>query len=426
MPVKEYLASLSDNPYFGAGFGLVGVGSAALIFRRIAGFGGIWFRRKCMMSLEVNNSDKSYLWLLEWINSNASTATQHLSVETSFIQSDSGKVLTNFTFIPGLGDHYIFHAGRWLKIERNRDSKVLFQGSPYESVTLTTFGRDRRYFSRILNQAKDIALQNLQTGIKLFTPYGHEWRMFGHPNRKRPLDSVVLGEGISERIVNDVKEFIANASWYIERGVPYRRGYLLYGSPGCGKSSFIFALASELEYSICVLNLGDRSLTEDRFHYLLNMAPLKSIVLLEDIDAAFVSREESPEMRNMYAGLTRITFSGFLNALDGVASSEGRILFMTTNYVDRLDPALIRPGRVDFKQHISYCSPDQMKKMFTRFYHNLPEVEKKAEEFLGAILSEKLPQNQTITAAQIQGHLLMHKTDYKMAIENIERLIAKK
>lgn len=80
---------------------------------------------------------------------------------------------------------------------------------------------------------------------------------------------------------------------YFYAGIPYRRGYLLYGPPGCGKSSFITALASELDLSICVLNLSERSLTDDRLNHLLAVAPQQTIILLEDIDAAFISRTES-------------------------------------------------------------------------------------------------------------------------------------
>ena len=98
------------------------------------------------------------------------------------------------------------------------------------------------------------------------------------------------------------------------------------------------ALASELGYSICILSLSERTLTDDRLSHLLNVAPRQSIVLLEDVDAAFPSREveESEAERKMYEGLPRVTFSGLLNALDGVASAEGRLLFMTTNHVHRL------------------------------------------------------------------------------------------
>lgn len=78
-------------------------------------------------------------------------------------------------------------------------------------------------------------------------------------------------------------------------GIPYRRGYLLYGPPGCGKSSFISALAGELQFGICVLNLSERGLTDDRLNHLLAVAPQNTIILLEDIDSAFLSREEYKE-----------------------------------------------------------------------------------------------------------------------------------
>ena len=95
------------------------------------------------------------------------------------------------------------------------------------------------------------------------------------------------------------------------------------------------ALAGELEFNISILNLSDRSLTDDRLNYLLNMAPQQTIILLEDIDAAFVSREDTQQMKSAFEGLSRVTFSGLLNTLDGVASTEARIVFMTTNYLER-------------------------------------------------------------------------------------------
>merc|ERR1712029_1121609 len=100
---------------------------------------------------------------------------------------------------------------------------------------------------------------------------------------------------MGETIVDDVKDFIDSVNWYRDRGIPYRRGYLLHGPPGCGKTSFITALAGELEYSICVLNLSDRSMSDDRLQHRLADAPENSIILLEDIDAVFVTREQLME-----------------------------------------------------------------------------------------------------------------------------------
>ena len=113
-------------------------------------------------------------------------------------------------------------------------------------------------FSQMLDEARTLALQAHKGKTFMYTVIGTDWRKFGHPRQIRPLSSVVLDNDVSERIVKDVKDFIASPAWYRQRGVPYRRGWLLYGPPGCGKTSFIQALAGELEYSICVLNLSGK------------------------------------------------------------------------------------------------------------------------------------------------------------------------
>uniref|UniRef100_A0A5S6R657 Mitochondrial chaperone BCS1 n=1 Tax=Trichuris muris TaxID=70415 RepID=A0A5S6R657_TRIMR len=366
----ELISSLGDNPYFGAGFGLFGLGTAAALLRKTLVLASVAFRRNCLVSLEVCSEDKAYKWLLHWINAYAAARSQHVSVETVFQQSQSGKVSTRYRFVPSPGNHLIMYKGRWIKMERNRDRQMvsLQHGTPFETVTLTTLGRSQKFFADMLDEAQKMALQQMQHGTIVYQAVGHEWRQFGHPRRKRSLSSVVLDKGVQEALLLDVQEFISSNQWYIDRGIPYRRGYLLYGPPGCGKSSFITALASELEYGICTLSLSERTLTDDRLQHLLNIAPLETIILLEDIDAAFVTREDHPDLQTAYTGLTRVTFSGLLNAVDGVASSDARILFMTTNFIDRLDPALIRPGRVDVKQHVSYCTDYQLETMFARFY----------------------------------------------------------
>uniref|UniRef100_A0A8C3B566 Mitochondrial chaperone BCS1 n=1 Tax=Cairina moschata TaxID=8855 RepID=A0A8C3B566_CAIMO len=203
----------------------------------------------------------------------------------------------------------------------------------------------------------------------------------------------------------------------VSLGIPYRRGYLLYGPPGCGKSSFITALAGELQYSICLLSLSDRSLSDDRLNHLLSVAPQQSIILLEDVDAAFVSRDLAAENPTVYQGMGRLTFSGLLNALDGVASTEARIVFMTTNYVDRLDPALVRPGRVDLKQYVGHCSRRQLARMFLRFYPQQPPAaaERFAQRALGVC--------EQLSAAQVQGHFMLYKADPEGAVENVGSML---
>ncbi|KAJ6665513.1 hypothetical protein lerEdw1_003354 [Lerista edwardsae] len=446
MPFSDFISALKDNPYFGAGFGLVGVGTALALARKGAQFGMVAFRRHFMITLEVPSKDKSYHWLLSWISHHAKH-TQHLSVETSYLQHESGRVSTKFDFIPSPGNHFIWYQRKWIRIERNREKQMidLHTGTPWESVTFTAVGSNRQIFFNILQEAKELALKQQEGKTVMYTAMGAEWRPFGFPRRRRPLTSVVLEEGVSEKIVQDVKEFISNPKWYIERGKCLFQEWpeqAEFGAFVCRNSlserisslwaprlweeqfhkplylTHSTALAGELQYSICLLSLSDRSLSDDRLNHLLSVAPQQSIILLEDIDAAFVSRDLAAENPSAYQGMGRLTFSGLLNALDGVASSEARIVFMTTNHVDRLDPALVRPGRVDLKQYVGYCSHWQLSHLFQRFYPDQPLAV--AEQFAERALSV----SRQISAAQVQGHFMLHKADPGGAMKDVQILVS--
>jgi len=355
-----FLSSLMDNPIFGAGVGVAGLGIGFSVLRRAAMSGILLAQRYFTTSLEIPSKDRSYHWVLQWINQSSKGRTQHIGVETRVVFHDNGTHTTHFDFVPSPGRHYIWFQKHLIQVEREREKSVvdLNSGTPWETVKLTLFGRDSTVFTKLLEEAKLAAMKRDEGKTIIYMPMMTDWRPFGRPRARRPLNSVFLDAGISERLVQDVQEFHRTASWYSQRGIPHRRGYLLYGPPGGGKSSFIQALAGELGHNICVLNLNDRGLTDDRLLHLMTEVPPRSIILLEDIDAVFNNREST----------YTVTFSGLLNALDGVTSAEERLVFMTTNHIEKLDSALIRPGRVDVQQYIGYSTPHQQRCMFMQFY----------------------------------------------------------
>ncbi len=465
-----FLSGLMDNPLFNAGAGIALLGAAATALRSSGKQLAVLARKQLTTSLEVTSKDPAYAWVLQWISSHAGKRSTHLGVETQFARHESGKIDTKFDFVPGPGRHWFWYGGRIVTVNRERDSSAIDfkSGTPWESVTLSTIGRSRDIFTRLLTEAKTQALQK-EEGHTLIYTMGHaaathepKWeyvlvgsetaarpvgpdltlclsvcsvsavlcecvaRQFGRPRKRRPLDSVVLADGQKERIVADIREFTASQKWYIERGIPYRRGYLLYGPPGCGKTSFIGALAGELHYNICILNVNERGLTDDKLSLMLANAPPRSLILLEDVDAAFVKRD--PRMAY------NLSFSGLLNTLDGVTSSEERIIFMTTNHVERLDPALIRPGRVDVKEEITHADTRQIERMFLRFF---PEKTELAKQFAAAVSVSKGTATGTgstastaaepprISMAQLQGYFLHFKTSPDAALADVQRMSAR-
>jgi chaperone BCS1 len=223
----------------------------------------------------------------------------------------------------------------------------------------------------------------------------------------RSLESVILQPGEKEDLVEDVARFQKSKQRYQDLGVPYHRGYLFHGPPGTGKTSLVSALAAHFGLSIYVINLGefnDRTLLGA-----VNQVPPGSVLLLEDIDCMRGSQtREGPEVTNGQAGKTGpnvkdnatmngVTLSGLLNVLDGFQAPNAVLFVMTTNHAEKLDPALLRPGRVDYKLFLGEASDLQKQQLYRRFFAGTSERE--AREFVEASGSAG-------TMAEFQGLLL--------------------
>ncbi|KAJ5590698.1 hypothetical protein N7450_004670 [Penicillium hetheringtonii] len=449
-------SQLTTNPFFTAGFGLAGLGAGLSFAQKGLRHGAALLRRRMLVDVEISIKDDSYPWFLHWMTlyqqsqlGATRAATQntsfldrmlqkmtpgmrHLSIQTSKVERSNGAIQTHFSLVPGPGKHVLRYKNAFIFVNRVRESKSrdIQTGKPWETITLTTLYSHRHIFEDLFTEAHDYAAKSHEGKTTIYNSWGTEWRPFGHPRRKRPLESVVLAEGVKERIVGDVQDFIGSASWYHDRGIPYRRGYLLYGPPGTGKSSFIQALAGELDYDIAILNLSERGLTDDRLNHLLTIVPNRTLVLLEDVDAAFSNRRTQSDADG-YRG-ANVTFSGLLNTLDGVASAEERIIFLTTNHVERLDEALVRPGRVDMTVRLGEITRYQVARLWDRFYEEIDTDGAHRQIFLnrlqklGLIEDEhghKEDRSRTTSAAALQGLFLYNKGDMEGAIAMAEGLM---
>ncbi|KAJ7148085.1 P-loop containing nucleoside triphosphate hydrolase protein [Mycena crocata] len=254
---------------------------------------------------------------------------------------------------------------------------------------------------------------------------------------RRSFSTLILPDGEKENLLFDVQEFLDNENWLSP-----------FGEPGTGKSTTVHALAGELGMEIYFVSLASPGINDHTLGELFHTTPPHSILLIEDIDCAFQSRtDDSNNLTfnafNIDAGGypvvgpgTAVTLSGLLNILDSVASQEGRILFATTNHIERLDPALIRPGRIDVKIKYSLATKEQLENVFDWFYplDNMPasrealglststepwadvdmsETQNLARQFAAAIPESKF------SIAQLQGYVLGWKNNPMGAVQGI-------
>ena len=201
----------------------------------------------------------------------------------------------------------------------------------------------------------------------------------------RPLDSIYLPDLTMQDILTDVQTFLSNKRTYLELSIPYRRGYQLEGPPGSGKSSLILALACHFQLPVYSLSLHRVSASE--LLSLLSDVAKPSFVVLEDVDCLKAASSRVSDDHDS------ITMSDFLNALDGLGAGQDRIIFMTTNHPEQIDPALIRAGRVDRRFLLDYSEDGELRRFHEKINSKFPLPP--WDEFRSA-----LPDQATIADAQ--------------------------
>jgi len=189
---------------------------------------------------------------------------------------------------------------------------------------------------------------------------------------KRSWANTIISDTNLKTIQKYIDNFINNDGHYEKFNISKKMCMLFYGRPGMGKTSIIKTLASEYNYNLIYTNIN--MLTDQVLPYLYQNVPKNSFVIFEDIDCAFSKRDDIENIENdakkekgKNVPKTQVTLSGFLNALDGLSSNNGIITILTTNFIDKLDEALIRKGRVDLRVHLE-PTPTLYGQMYDRFF----------------------------------------------------------
>ncbi|XP_003619123.3 AAA-ATPase At3g28510 [Medicago truncatula] len=285
------------------------------------------------------------------------------------------------------------------------------------SLTLTFHKRYRglittSYIQYVLDEGKAIAMKNRK--LKLYTNNpSDDWRIykrkwscitFDHPAR---FETLAMDAKKKEEIIDDLVKFKAGKEYYAKVGKAWKRGYLLFGPPGTGKSTMISAIANFMNYDVYDLELTTIK-DNNELKRLLIATSSKSIIVIEDIDCSIEltgTRKEKKDYvhKGKYSNIeeNKVTLSGLLNFIDGIWSACGgeRIIIFTTNFVDKLDHALIRRGRMDMHIEMSYCSYEAFKVLAKNYW----DVE--SHDGLFPII-EKLIGETNITPADVAENLM--------------------
>ncbi|GLJ34244.1 hypothetical protein SUGI_0688090 [Cryptomeria japonica] len=287
------------------------------------------------------------------------------------------------------------------------------------------------YLPHVIAEAKILELKNRQR--KIYTNKGGKSHSYEDRNRvwtpmvfEHPatFETLALDPEVKDDIMEDCRKFSQRESYYKKVGRAWKRGYLLYGPPGTGKSSMIAAISNFLEYDIYDLELTEvKSNTELR--KLLIGTTNKSIIVIEDIDCSLdlsdrkkkakkkSKEEQNPKKEENDNDDSRVTLSGVLNFTDGLWSCCGseKIIIFTTNHVDRLDPALLRSGRMDKHIHLSFCTFSAFKVLARNYLgvENHPLFEK----------VEVLMKKAEITPADVTEELMRVSDDPTAALEKL-------
>ncbi|KAK9762803.1 hypothetical protein K7432_011118 [Basidiobolus ranarum] len=268
------------------------------------------------------------------------------------------------------------------------------------------------------------------------------WKAVQTLNLTRGLRTVCLDKSNEELLKHDLDTFVSDKDFYQRIGLPYRRGILLYGKPGTGKTSLINAISSELNRNLYFINLKEID-SDSALNSAFNSVPANQIVVLEDCDTQskilharkhISSKDEFMQILGPGVGFGKgdlgnkvggaegffkpFSLSTFLANLDGHSLSDGNIIIMTTNHPELLDPAVIRPGRMDLKIELGYCTHYQIQNMYSSV---LEDPEAKLDE---EILKENVPER-LLPPCEVMTCMVLYRRTPEKILDKLLELVEK-
>lgn len=411
--IDQIFAFLKENQLASGGLVIATFGAALAYLRDAPAQAWKFLKRRTVLEIEILDRDPAYSWLVKYINKEGfCKKARRLTAITGFSDADGLLVAddddddddkgSEIYLVPAPGLHFFWYKRTPILLSMVRSENTAGTSTPLRhQLEITTLYRFKPIVEDLLEQARLFNVVKKETNtLKILLPSYNNWYERGECET-RSLDSIILEGNSKEKIIKDIKTFLGSKDWYNKVGIPYKRGYLLYGQPGNGKTSLVKAIATHFNLKLCVLSLEGLILADTSLPNLFNEIPKNSVLLIEDIDCAVGKREDTAN---------KVPMSVLLNCLDGISSPEGKIFFMTTNYKDKLDQALTRSGRCDYSLFLGNADEKMVFSMFDKFFPGCKENVKL-----------RVPEG-GISLSSVQEHLIRNRNSFQGAVESFSGL----
>lgn len=365
---------ISHNDFLSGGLLLAVTGTIFAYLRKLPRYLWQQIESRFTTTIYLDSTDPLFNWLKIWLaNHPYSKRVGILSACSTQIEKalkERGLRRPNVMLTPAPGCHWMWYQNYLIAVYRRRDEKAGKDGTItiHETISLQLYTRNREVAKRLLIEARDLAIPPDDTGIQIYASgesyRGDGWQALTRISSREP-NSLIMAEGLLEGLIEKIQLFLDSKERYERLGIPYHMGILFQGPPGNGKSSAIRAIASYFNFNLCLLNFKEDSRHLSNLFKLFGQLPKQSLLVVEDVDRdRTVTIERSKDDEPTYNN----DLGAILNLMDGLLTPDGMILIMTANHPERLDPAFVRPGRIDHVIEVTNADLDMAERLFNKFY----------------------------------------------------------